>query len=46
MCPEKTEFQLTKVINKDHNSDNDGNGSNDDKNVKDYGDSYSDHHKI
>ena len=38
------------VINKDDNSDNDGSSSNDDNDVKDYGDnygdSYSNHHEI
>ena len=39
-----------KVINKDDNSDIDGSSSNDDNDVKDfgdnYGDSYSNHHEI
>ena len=46
----KTDFQLMKVINKGDNSDNDGSSSNDDNDVKDYGDNYSDsygnHHEI
>ena len=35
-----------KVINKDDNNDNDGSGGNYDNDVKDYGDSYSNHHYI
>ena len=46
----KTYFQLLKIINKDDNNDTDGSGSNNDNDVKDYGDSYDDsysnHHEI
>ena len=46
----KTYFQLMKIINKDDSNDIDGSGSNNDNDVKDYGDnygnSYSNHHEI
>ena len=46
----KTYFQLRKIINKDDSNDNDDSGSNNDNDVKDYGDnygdSYSNHHEI
>ena len=35
-----------KIINKDDSNDNDGSGSNYDNDIKDYGDSYSNHHEI
>ena len=42
----KTDFQFMKVINKVDNSNNNGSVSNDDNDVKDYDDSYSNHHEI
>ena len=43
MCvSKKTYFQLKKIIIKDGSNDNDGNSSNNDNDVKDYGDNYVD----
>ena len=41
MCVfKKTYFQLKKIINKDSGNENDGSGSNNDDDVKDYGDNH------
>ena len=47
MCVfKKTYFQWIKIINKDDSNDNDFSVSNNDNDVKDYGDSYIKHDEI